>query len=185
MNEFASEDTAVLRRITDGDEDALITLHRRYVNLVYSMALRVLGDRQLAEEVTQDVFMKIWQKGHRYEPSRGHFATWLLGITRFAAIDRLRKEGRRSTYPLENDETETWQMVEQESWERGQQLRLLCQQIPPEQRRLIELTYFGGMSHRDLAEQLDLPLGTVKSRLRLGLQKLRDLWLEGMPQGGS
>ena len=182
---FESDDTALLQRVAEGDGDALLLLHKKYVHLVYSMAYRVLGDPSVAEEVTQDVFLKLWQNSQRYDPWRGQFSTWLLSITRFAAIDRLRYEGRRPMTALQhNDVSETTAVdyTQQTAWEEGQHLRLLFQQLPPEQREIIELAYFGGMTHRDLAEHLHLPLGTVKSRLRLGLQKLRSLWLEDPPR---
>lgn len=175
------DDAVLLQRVAAGDSDALLSLHQRYVDLVYSMALRILGDSHLAEEVTQDVFLKLWQKGQRYDPRRGSFSTWLLSVTRFAAIDRLRREGRRPTTSLhvgERTATAAQDWTRQAAWEQGRHLRLLLDQLPTEQRELIELAYFGGMTHRDLAEHLNLPLGTVKSRLRLGLQKLRELWLE-------
>ncbi len=176
------DDAVLLQRVADGDENALLLLHTRYVNLVYSMALHILRDPSLAEEVTQDVFLKLWQKGERYDPRRGRFTTWLLSITRFAAIDRLRYEGRHfvpSAELSEQAEVNSDEWLPQPDWEQGQQLRMLLWALPPEQRELIELAYFGGMTHQDLAEYLHLPLGTVKSRLRLGLQRLRALWLEG------
>lgn len=176
------EDAVLLQRVANGDEAALLLLHKRYVNLVYSMALHILRDPSLAEEVTQDVFLKLWQKSERYDSRRGRFATWLLSVTRFAAIDRLRYEGRRfapSSEPPGSEEMNSGDWRQQADWEQGQQLRMLLWELPPDQRELIELAYFGGMTHRDLAEYLHLPLGTVKSRLRLGLQRLRALWLEG------
>lgn len=184
MIDHDADDAVLLQRVAAGDSDALLSLHQRYVNLVYSMALRILGDPHLAEEVTQDVFLKLWQKSQRYDPRRGSFSTWLLSVTRFAAIDRLRREGRRPTTSLQIGERSAttvpnWaRQTGWETWEERRDLRLLLDQLPTEQRELIELAYFGGMTHRDLAEHLNLPLGTVKSRLRLGLQKLRELWLE-------
>ena len=95
MEAGGSSDGILLQGIVAGDSDALLALHKRYVNLVYSMARHVLQDAGLAEEVTQDVFLKLWQKSQRYDPGRGQFPSWLLSVTRFAAIDRLRREGRR------------------------------------------------------------------------------------------
>lgn len=175
------DDRTLLKRVAAGDGEALLALHKRYVNLVYSMALRVLRDASLAEEVTQDVFLKLWQKSHHYDPRRGRFSTWLLSVTRFAAIDRLRYEKRRPTINLQPEDQPALARAEHREhadWERGQHLRLLLEQLPAEQREVIELAYFAGMTHRELAEHLRLPLGTVKSRLRLGLEKLRALWLE-------
>jgi RNA polymerase sigma-70 factor (ECF subfamily) len=180
MADPGPDDAVLLQRVANGDEDALLLLHTRYVNLVYSMAMHILRDPFLAEEVTQDVFLKLWQKSEHYDPRRGRFATWLLSVTRFAAIDRLRYEGRHfvpSPEPPNREEASIEDWHQQIDWDQGQQLRMLLWDLPPDQRELIELAYFGGMTHRDLAEHLHLPLGTVKSRLRLGLQKLRALWL--------
>jgi RNA polymerase sigma-70 factor (ECF subfamily) len=180
-----SDDGVLLQRIGAGDSDALLALHQRYANLVYSMAWRVLQDVGLAQEVTQDVFMKLWQRSQRYDPARGRLSAWLLSVTRFAAIDRLRQEGRQpAAVDLPGDDSEKQTSLERllttdhASWERGQHLRLLLGHLPPEQRQVVELAYFGGLTHSELAEHLDLPLGTVKGRLRLGLERLRSLWLE-------
>jgi RNA polymerase sigma-70 factor (ECF subfamily) len=149
------------------------------------MAWRVLQDVALAEEVTQDIFLKLWHKGHQYDASRGRFSSWLLSVTRFAAIDRLRREGRRPRQAEitvgDQDEAAALERLlptDHAAWERGQHLRLVLAQLPPDQRQIIELAYFGGLTHSELAEHLGLPLGTVKGRLRLGLEKLRALWLD-------
>ena len=179
MSSSESEDGVLLGRIAAGDDDALLALHKRYANLVYSMAWRVLQDVGAAEEVTQDVFMKLWQRGHRYDAARGRFSSWLLTITRFAAIDRLRAEGRHPpTTELSSDDSDEQTWPDHRSWEQGQHLRLLLGQLPEEQRQVLELAYFGGLTHSELAIYLGLPLGTVKGRLRLGLERLRSLWLE-------
>ena len=185
MSGSEPDDSILLQRITAGDNDALLALHKRYVNLVYSMAWRVLQDVGLAEEVTQDVFVKLWQRSQRYDAARGRFSSWLLTITRFAAIDRLRVEGRRPReMELAGDDSDERTSLEHllptdhAGWERGQHLRLLLGQLSVEQRQVIELAYFGGLTHTEMAEQLGLPLGTVKGRLRLGLERLRSFWLE-------
>lgn len=179
------DDGVLLQQIAAGDGDALMVLHRRYVNLVYSMAWRVLQDVGASEEVTQDVFLKLWHKGHRYDPARGRFTSWLLSVTRFAAIDRLRQQGRRPPEaelatgdPNEPMDLERLLPTDHAAWERGQHLRLLLDHLPAEQRQVIQLAYFGGLTHSELAEHLGVPLGTVKGRLRLGLEKLRTLWLD-------
>ncbi len=185
MEVGGSDDGILLQRVVAGESDALLALYKRYANLVYSMSWRVLQDVGLAEEVTQDVFLKLWQKSQRYDPGRGQFSHWLLGVTRFAAIDRLRLEGRRPrAVELPGDDPEAETALERllstdhAAWERGQHLRLLLAQLPLEQRQVIELAFFGGLTHSELAEQLGLPLGTVKGRLRLGLEKLRSVWLD-------
>jgi RNA polymerase sigma-70 factor, ECF subfamily len=190
MSGHEPDDNALLRRIAAGDSDALLMLHQRYVNLVYSMAWRVLHNVGLAEEVTQDVFMKLWQRSQLYDAARGQFSSWLLTITRFAAIDRLRVEGRRpSTTALFSEDGDEQTSLEHmlptdhASWERGQHLRIVLGQLPAEQRQAIELAYFGGLTHSEMAQLLDLPLGTIKGRLRLGLERLRSLWLEESSAG--
>jgi RNA polymerase sigma-70 factor (ECF subfamily) len=179
------EDGELLQGVARGDQDALLMLHKRYVNLVYSMAWRVLQDVGLAEEVTQDIFLKLWHKGQQYDPARGRFSSWLLSVTRFAAIDRLRREDRQPAQANlaagDQDETAALERLlptDHAAWERGQHLRMVLEQLPLEQRQIIELAYFGGLTHSELAEHLGLPLGTVKGRLRLGLEKLRALWLD-------
>ena len=190
MSSSESEDGVLLERIAAGDDDALLALHKRYANLVYSMAWRVLQDVGAAEEVTQDVFIKLWQRAQRYDAARGRFSSWLLTITRFAAIDRLRAEGRHPpTTELSSDDSDeqTWidglLPTDHRSWEQGQHLRLLLGQLPEEQRQALELAYFGGLTHSELAVHLNLPLGTVKGRLRLGLERLRLLWMEDSTGG--
>lgn len=182
------EDIVLIQRIAQGDRDAFAELYRRYATLVYSMALRIVGDGQTAEEVTQDVFMKIWQKGFMYSEARGRFSSWLLSITRFTAIDRVRYEKRRPAASATPRETPLSQEVanigtDHALWEQGQHLRALIEQLPPEQKQVVELAYFGGLTHRELAEHLGLPLGTVKSRLRLALNKLRAMWFDEQEQG--
>jgi RNA polymerase sigma-70 factor, ECF subfamily len=183
MPDASPADDLLLRRMLEGDADALLLLYKRYADPVYSLACRVLRDAQTAEEVTQDVFLKLWQKGTRYDPARGRFSTWLLGITRFAAIDRLRQEARRPVLAdmVEDEADEPGRegsgLQDHADWQQGEDLRLLIQQLPTEQRQVLELAYFGGMTHSEMAEALGLPLGTVKGRLRLGLERLRSFWI--------
>ena len=179
------QDSILLQRTAAGDADALLALHKRYANLVYSMAWRVLHDVGMAEEVTQDVFMKIWQGGRRYDPALGRFSTWILTVTRYAAIDRLRLEGRRpQSAQLGGDDPGEPTSIDQllptdhAGWERGRHLRMLVEELPADQRQVVELAYFGGLTHSELAAHLDLPLGTVKGRLRLALEKLRASWID-------
>ncbi len=174
-------DEELLQAIAAHNHDALMTLYQRYASLVYSLALRVLHQPQLAEEVTQDVFFKVWQRPERWNPAYGQFSSWLLTITRNAAIDRMRREERHrvETYVADYEQPATAGLhVDEPLWINGQLLRKLLLQLPSEQRHLIELAYFSGHTHSDLAERLNLPLGTVKTRLRIGLQKLRQLWNE-------
>ena len=134
-----------------------------------------------AEEVTQDTFMRLWKKGETYDKDKGRFTTWLLTVTRRLAIDVLRQRRRREpqTGMLFMDEEPTlWEnlLTSDGSTDLRRTLRSVLNELPSDQRDLIELVYFYGMSHTDIAETLRLPLGTVKTRIRLGMQKLRTAW---------
>lgn len=180
----------LLRQVVQRDQEALMLLYERYGAFVYSLCLRVLRQPGLAEEVTQDVFLKLWRQPERWDPSLGQFSSWLLTISRNAAIDRLRREGRQSPITWDTGVWDTGEesaenvgsahlfAAEQANWLDGQLLRKLMQRLPAEQRQLIELAFFEGYSHSELAELLHLPLGTVKTRLRMGMQKLRRMWEE-------
>jgi RNA polymerase sigma-70 factor (ECF subfamily) len=181
-------ETALLEQIAQGDQQALMALYQQYGALVYSLCLRVLRQPGLAEEVTQDVFLKLWRQPERWNPALGQFSSWLLTISRNAAIDRLRREDRQAPQLwVDSDETENAAggagdfLAEQANWLDGQLLRKLLLKLPAEQRQLIELAFFGGYTHSELAALLHLPLGTVKTRLRMGMQKLRLLWEENNP----
>lgn len=167
----------LMQKICQRDQSALASLYERFGNAVYSLALHILQNQSSAEEVTQDVFLKVWERADQWDTKRGKLSTWILAMTRNAAIDRLRRENRSvdfSSVPLDK----VVNLLAVEDWQQGQQLRTLLQQIPPEQAQIVQLSFFGGLSHTDMADMLDIPLGTIKTRLRLGLQKLRDLWLE-------
>jgi RNA polymerase sigma-70 factor (ECF subfamily) len=177
------DELELLRRVSAGDEEALVALHGRYVNLVYSVAYRVLNDTMAAEEITQDTFMRLWNKSYTYDPDKGRFMTWLLTVTRRLAIDLLRRRQRRTPQAgmvFMDEAPQFWEEVlttDTSSSELRRTLKSVLEQLPIEQKELIELTYFYGMTHSDIAEITGLPLGTVKTRIRLGMQKLRSAWL--------
>jgi RNA polymerase sigma-70 factor (ECF subfamily) len=176
-------DTELMQRIIQRDQRALSELYRRYGNPVYSMALRVLSIPVEAEEVTQDTFLKVWNQAERWDSNRGKLSSWLLAITRNAAIDRLRKENRQPTVTaIPVDEmphlTAERAVVDDPNWQNGQMLRSLLGQLPEEQAQVIQLAFFQGLTHSQMARMLDLPLGTVKTRVRLGLQKMKTMWQE-------
>jgi RNA polymerase sigma-70 factor (ECF subfamily) len=166
----------VLKRIGKGDETALAVLFAEYGQHVYSMVYRVLQNNALAQEVTQDTFLKIWKNPRAWDASKGQFSSWLLTTARYTAIDRLRYETRRTgkNMPLHDEIMAEVDGDEPLSVD-PQRLHAVLGHLPDEQRILIELAYFKGMKHSELANSLNLPLGTVKTRLRLGLQKLRHL----------
>jgi RNA polymerase sigma-70 factor (ECF subfamily) len=182
-----SSDQELLQRIQQQDQSALTTLYQRYGKLVYSQAYFLLKNQTLAEEATQDTFMKIWQGAAQWDAHKGQFSSWLRIVARYTAIDRLRQEKRQAG----SDATSIEQVSSPTSKDgrpddpnrhTGWLLESLLAEIPEEQAQAIQLAFFHGLTHRELAEKLSLPLGTVKKRVRSGLQKLKALWLESMRQ---
>ncbi len=178
-------DVELLRRVAAGDQDALITLYDKYGRLVYSLAYRMLQDHQLAEEITQDVFTRVWQAAASFDPKRSSFTTWLTSITRNRAIDVLRRRRVRGLTGAGEAELNTAitradERLSPEFHLEALAVREALEQLPPTQREVLELAYFQGMTQREIAEHLNIPLGTVKTRMRLGMIKLRDL-LESKP----
>jgi RNA polymerase sigma-70 factor, ECF subfamily len=176
----STPELALLQRIQAGDEEALVALHTQYANLVYSVAYRVLNEPMAAEEITQDTFMRLWNKSYSFDPEKGRFITWLLTVTRRLAIDQLRQRQRREpktgTLFIDEDPNLWETMLSTDGNDLRRTLVSVLRELPTEQRELIELVYFYGMTHSDIAETLSMPLGTVKTRIRLGMQKLRLAW---------
>ncbi len=177
------EDIALMNRIHQAQEQtALNTLYTQYSNQVYSLVYRVLNNGQMAEEITQDVFVYIWQDASRWDSTKGKLINWILTIARNRAIDRIRKEKRRPQI-VEAELSDIPQyaskpaLVNDTLWQNGQVLRQLMAQLPIEQSEIINYAFFQGMTHREIADKFNIPLGTVKSRARSGLQKLKSMWL--------
>ena len=177
------DDATLAVRIGSGDAEALATLYDRYSRVVYSFAMRMLGDIGLAEELTQEVFLRVWRQCGQYQQSRGALLTWILSITHNMAIDEIRRQNRRPKVqdPGEDDFVmvtiaDQHADVEQLAWLgalRGL-VREALADIPKAQREVVELAYFSGLTQREIAIRLDEPLGTVKTRMRLALLKLRE-----------
>ncbi len=179
------DDVQFMRRIAAHDQQAFRAIYQQYGKAIYSLAYRILQNAALAEEVTQDTFLKVWRQKALWDPNKGNLKNWLLTITHFTAIDRLRQERRQPTLhpdPIEDIEEAISLPRAETGWQDGIALRLLVNQLPAEQASLIELAFFRGMSHSEIADETDIPLGTVKTRLRTGLQHLRELWLESVKQ---
>ena len=169
----------LIRRINARDQQALSAFYTQFGSLVYGLALRIMQNNTLAEEVTQDTFLKVWNQAHRWDAERGSVVTWLMTITRYTAIDRLRKEKSPWTAIDLDDVLEFMgkdSPFDDPAWHDGRLIRSLIQQLPADQQQAVEMAFFGAMSHAEMAEQLQIPLGTVKSRVRRGLQTLRELW---------
>ena len=180
-NAFIDE-TSLIRLIAlQHDQNALSELYRRYGRAVYSLAFRVVQNNTLAEEVTQDTFLKVWNQPETWDPQRGKLVSWLLTIARYTAIDRLRREQRRPLGAPLDDILELVgkrELIDDPAWQDGKLIRSLIVRLPAEQIEVIELAFYQGMTHTEMAEHLKLPLGTVKTRVRLGLQKLKAMWTE-------
>ncbi|MDX1615434.1 MAG: sigma-70 family RNA polymerase sigma factor [Candidatus Promineifilaceae bacterium] len=173
-------DADLLELIVQQNEAALAELYDRYSRLIFSVAMGVVGHRATAEEITLDVFVRVWEKADGYRARRAKVITWMTRIARNRAIDILRREEVR---PLKH--SVTWANVSPEpaadhnpvaAVERSldsQRIRAALATLPEEQQEVLALAYFQGYTHRQIAEFLDLPLGTVKGRIRLGMQKLR------------
>jgi RNA polymerase sigma-70 factor, ECF subfamily len=174
-------DEALLNAIANGAVWAMESLYQRYSRILYSLAYRLVADHQVAEDLLQDAFLAIWRRSTSYSPQAGAARSWLISILHHRAIDHLRRVRRRSTLqeaPLEElelDETTTFPDVWEDVWRSVQssQVRAALMKIPAEQRLVIELAYFQGWTHTEIAEGVQIPLGTVKARLRLGLIHLK------------
>jgi RNA polymerase sigma-70 factor, ECF subfamily len=180
---WSFDDIETMRRIAAHDSEAFKSLYQQYGKAVYSLAYRILNNSTLAEEVTQDTFLKIWQQNTHWDSQKGKLINWLLTITQFTAIDRVRQEKRQpQLHPNPIDEMDESSLMPRHEtwWQEGTVIRDLIVHLPAEQANLIDLAFFQGMSHSEIAHVTQLPLGTVKTRLRAGLQKLRELWLEAV-----
>ena len=176
------DDASLIQRVAGGDQQAFLALYDRYAARVHGLTLRILGEPMLAEEVTQDTFLKVWSRARTYLTGRGSFISWLLTIARYAALARLRLESRRPTLSGSDDPEEAWTTIpapaSQPEEARWRSLYFAVQSLPEEQRQVIELAYYQGMSQSEIAEVLDWPLGTVKTRVRSAMERLRQQWLE-------
>jgi RNA polymerase sigma-70 factor (ECF subfamily) len=168
-----AEDGALLAQVEQGNQQAMSSLFDRYSGIVYSVALRVLKDTGQAEDVMQDIFIQIWKKPGAFVSGRGSLGAWLVVVARNRAIDSLRR--RRPTDSVEDVvlASSTDLAAEAERNTLMEKVRIYMHQLPPEQRKSVEMAYFDGMSHSEIAEKTGDPLGTVKTRIRLALITLR------------
>lgn len=173
---LADEDLISL--VETGDPEAFATLYERHSRTAYSLAYRMMGERQASEDLTQDAFIKVWRGAGSYRSERGSVRTWILSIVHNRGIDQLRSHAsrRRTQDKIEASAArsqpsdafaETWRNAQRE------QVREALSTLPGEQLKILELAYFSGYTHVEIADLLGLPLGTVKGRMRLGLKKIR------------
>ena len=177
-------DAALIARLRERDGSALETLYDRYARPIYSLVLRIARQTPAAEEIVQDVFMHLWNNAHRYDSSRGPLEPWLFTMARNRALDFLRlksEKQRRREDVFDYDPPVSQSALPQQSQEsridqerRAEQVRAILAALPETQRRAIELAFFDGLTHNEIAQSLNEPLGTVKSWIRNGLLRLRD-----------
>lgn len=167
------DEAALIARLRAGDQGAMAAIYDRYSSIIYGVALRVLGNTMGAEDVLQEVFIQLWRNPQAFDAGRGRLAAWLAVIARNRAIDHLRKR------PIEDDIDDlpisTSVDLESESAQRMavEKVRSVMAGLPPEQRRLLEMAFFEGMTHTEIAGKTGEPLGTIKTRIRAGLLVLR------------
>jgi len=172
-------DEELMTLVAKGQARAFETIYERHCGAAFSLAYRMCGSRSLAEDVAQEAFLSMWRSGGRYDRARGSVRTWVLGIVHNRAIDALRRsvvhERRRASDEGLEERFEARERTEVEAVRReeAETIRGMLEALPAEQSRVIELAYFGGFTHSEIAEMLGAPIGTIKGRMRLGLEKLR------------
>jgi RNA polymerase sigma-70 factor (ECF subfamily) len=172
-------DEELMERVAANDADAFEVVLERHSDAAFSLAYRICGRRSLAEDIAQEAFLSVWRSGARYDRARGSVRTWTLGIVHNRAVDALRRSGvhdrRRASDEGIEETLEAPERTDVQALDKAvsQEIRGALGELPAEQRRVIELAYFGGFTHLEIASMLDTPVGTVKGRMRLGLNKLR------------
>jgi RNA polymerase sigma-70 factor, ECF subfamily len=178
LRALADED--LMQLVRRGRAEAFEVIYERHASAAFSLAYRIVGTRNGAEDVTQEAFMSIWRSGGRYEGARGSVRTWALGIVHHRAIDFLRRasvhDRRRASDEGIQERFEAPERTDAEVARRDEAktVRAAMDALPSEQCQVIELAYFGGFTHTEIADMLDAPVGTVKGRMRLGLRKMRE-----------
>jgi RNA polymerase sigma-70 factor (ECF subfamily) len=172
-------DEDLMALVRGGDAAAFEVIYERHGGVAFSLALRMCGRRPAAEDVVQEAFLSAWRRSSSYDAARGSVRTWLLGIVHHRAVDALRRSGndgrRRVDVPVEELDFDADVHVDAEVFAREEAglVRGALADLPPEQSRVVELAYFGGFTHSEIAEMLGVPIGTIKGRMRLALTKLR------------
>jgi RNA polymerase sigma-70 factor (ECF subfamily) len=171
-------DKVLIEQVSKGDKSAFKEIYSRFSQVTYNLAFRMLRDREDAEEVVQEIFLQIWNKAKSYDPGRGAVSTWVLNIARSRAIDKIRKVGYRDRN-IEIDEEKVNSNVDvsrnlEDRDESKNVIKQALESLPEKQRTAIELVYFEGLTHVEAADKLNEPVGTIKTRIRLGVMKLKD-----------
>jgi RNA polymerase sigma-70 factor (ECF subfamily) len=172
-------DEELMQLVYRGREEAFEVIYDRHADAAFSLAYRICSQRALAEDVTQEAFLSLWHSRARYDRSRGSVRTWVLGIVHHRAIDAVRRRGVRDRGEVRDEGIEARVVAPERTdlevarREEAREVRDALEQLPEEQSRVIELAYFGGLTHVQIASVLGTPVGTVKGRMRLGLSKMR------------
>lgn len=166
----------IVELLREGDEKAISLLYEHYADTLYGVALKVVKDEELAQDVVQESFVKIWKKSDTYDPSKAKLFTWLFRITRNAAIDKMRSLSTKSDREIQIDVSDVYSLgvdgVQPELMDMRKHLR----SIDPKYREVLEALFFEGMTQQEASEELDIPLGTIKSRLKIGLRELKKIY---------
>ena len=178
QNSFRSADQILLVRITEGDKSAFKEIYVRFSQVIFNLAFRMLRSREEAEEVVQEIFLQLWNKADSYDPERGAVSTWIINIARSRAIDKLRTLGFKGlTVELNeervNSKSDFTRIIEDRE-ERKKIIQQALESLPENQRIAIEMVFFEGLTHIEAAEKLNEPVGTIKTRIRLGVSKLKE-----------
>ena len=188
LRDLADED--LMHLVQRGQAAAFEVIYERHASAAFSLAYRIVGTRSGAEDVSQEAFLSLWRSGARYDPGRGSVRTWVLGIVHHRAIDFLRRSAvhdkRRASDEGIEDRFEAGERTDVEAARRDEArtVRAALDGLPRDQRQVIELSYFGGFTHTEIADILEAPIGTIKGRMRLGLGKLRDRLANGTVMPG-
>jgi RNA polymerase sigma-70 factor, ECF subfamily len=172
-------DEELMELVRDGEMRAFEAIFDRHASAAFSLAYRMCGRPAMAEDIVQEAFVSLWRSSAAYDPTRGSVRVWVLSVVRNRAIDAFRREGAKATTDLDQsgmaERLPALELTDREVERRddARQVHAALKGLPPDQRQVIELAFFGGFSHTQIAEMLKLPAGTVKGRMRLGLSKLR------------
>jgi RNA polymerase sigma-70 factor, ECF subfamily len=179
----ALADEELMELVHDGEVRAFEVVFDRHATASFSLAYRMCGRRAAAEDIVQEAFLSLWRSSRAYDPGRGSVRSWVLSVVHNRAIDALRRQGSKDRDVSDDGIVERLSApdrtdAEAERRDDARRVRTALDELPPEQRRVIELAYFGGFTHTEIAKMLDLPPGTVKGRMRLGLTKMRNVLSE-------
>lgn len=166
----------IVELLREGDEKAISLLYEHYGDTLYGVALKVVKDEELAQDVVQESFVKIWKKADTYDPAKAKLFTWLFRITRNAAIDKLRSLSTKTDREIQIDVSDVYSVGVEGIQPELMDMRKHLRQLDPKYREVLEALFFEGMTQQEASEELDIPLGTIKSRLKIGLRELKKIY---------